>query len=272
MMHTKAPIALTIAGLDPSGGAGIIADVRTFVHFGVRPAAAITSLTFQNSERVFGATHETAQSLRAQILPVVEEGGIAAVKIGMLPTAELVLEIARLLTETDLPAPVIDPVLQSSSGYALMERDAVEALVTELMPLARLLTPNIPEAETLTGLRITGEADMREAAAMIRVMGAQSVLLKGGHLGKESEEEPRYAIDVFDAESDVKVLTGEWIESSPVRGTGCMLSSAIAACLARGMSLEESVDAGKEFVTGTIRDAASLTQRAASDSEKTAGL
>jgi hydroxymethylpyrimidine kinase/phosphomethylpyrimidine kinase len=267
MTPTKEPIALTIAGLDPSGGAGIIADVRTFVHFGVRPAAAITSLTFQNSERIFGATHETAESLRAQILPVVAEGGIAAVKIGMLPTAELVLEITRLLAETDLPAPVIDPVLQSSSGYALMEKEAVDALVTELMPLARLLTPNIPEAETLTGLRIAGEADMREAAAMIRAMGAQAVLLKGGHLNSESEEAPGFAIDVLDAEGDVKVFSGEWIESSPVHGTGCVLSSAIAACLARGMSLEESVAAGKDFVTETIRDAA-MTQGAATDSAR----
>ncbi len=254
MMETKDPTALTIAGLDPSGGAGIIVDVKTFVHFGVRPAAAITSLTFQNSERVFGATHETAESLRAQILPVVEEGCVAAVKIGMLPTADLVLEVARLLVETDLPAPVIDPVLESSSGYALMEKEAVDALVTELLPLARLLTPNIPEAETLTGLRIAGEADMREAAAMIRAMGAQAVLLKGGHLGNESEE-PRYAIDLFDGESQVMVLSTEWIESAPVRGTGCMLSSAVAACLARGMSLEESVGAGKEFVAETIRHA-----------------
>lgn len=259
MMETNGLVALTIAGLDPSGGAGIIADVKTFVHFGVRPAAAITSLTFQNSERIFGATHETGQSLRAQILPVVEEGGIAAVKIGMLPTADLVLEIARLLTETDLPAPVIDPVLQSSSGFALMEKEAVEALVTELMPLVRLLTPNIPEAETLTGLRIAGEADMREAAAMIRAMGAQAVLIKGGHLGDGSEEDPRFAIDLFDSDGEVTVFTEDWIESSPVRGTGCMLSSAIAACLARGMSLKESVGAGKEFVTETIRQAARLT-------------
>lgn len=255
-MQTKEPMALTIAGLDPSGGAGIIADVRTFVRLGVRPAAAITSLTFQNSERVFGATHETAESLRAQILPVVEEGGIAAVKIGMLPTADLVLEVARLLTETDLPAPVVDPVLQSSSGYALMEKEAVEALVTELLPLARLLTPNIPETETLTGLRIVDEADMREAAAMIRAMGAQAVLIKGGHLGIGSEDSPRYAIDLFDGDGDVKVLSGEWIESSPVRGTGCMLSSAVTACLARGMSLEDSVVAGKQFVAESISHAA----------------
>lgn len=259
MMRAKEPIALTIAGFDPSGGGGIIADVRTFVHFGVRPTAAITSLTFQNFERVFGAIHETADSLRAQILPIVEEDRIAAVKIGMLPTADLVAGVARLLGETDLPAPVIDPVLQSSSGYELMEKEAVEALVTELMPLACLLTPNIPEAETLTGLRINGDAELREAASMIRAMGAQAVLVKGGHLAREPGEEPRYAVDIFDAEGDVTVLSGEWIDSPPVRGTGCMLSSAIAACLARGMNLKESVRAGKEFVSETIRHAATLT-------------
>jgi hydroxymethylpyrimidine kinase/phosphomethylpyrimidine kinase len=149
-----------------------------------------------------------------------------------------------------------------------MEKEAVAALVTELMPLARLLTPNIPEAETLTGLEIADEADMREAAAMIRAMGAQAVLIKGGHLNNESE---RYAVDLLDFEDDVKVLSGEWIESPPVRGTGCILSSAVAACLARGMSLEESVVAGKEFVAQTIRQEAGLTQRIASDSGNTAG-
>lgn len=258
-MPAKEPIVLTIAGLDPSGGAGILADVKTFAHFGVRPAAAITSLTFQNSERVFGAIHETANSLRAQVLPVVEEGGITAVKIGMLPTADLVLEVARLLAETDLPAPVIDPVLQSSSGYELMEKEAIDALLTELMPLARLLTPNIPEAETLTGLRIADESAMREAAATIRAMGAQSVLIKGGHLPQDPGEGPKHAIDLLDAEGDVTVFSSAWIDSPPVRGTGCMLSSAIAACLARGMKLEESVRAGKEFVSERIRRAAILT-------------
>ena len=255
-MHAKQPIALTIAGLDPSGGAGIIADVRTFVHFGVRPAAAITSLTFQNSQRVFGAIHESAESLRAQVLPLLEEGRIGALKIGMLPTAELVVEVARLLAETDLPAPVIDPVLQSTSGYELMEKEAVDALVTDLMPWARLLTPNIYEAEVLTGLEITDEAGMREAAAMIRALGVPAVLVKGGHLSQQSEERPAQAIDLLDNEGQLTVMSGEWIESPPVRGTGCMLSSAIAACLAQGISLEESVRAGKDFVTETIRNAA----------------
>jgi hydroxymethylpyrimidine/phosphomethylpyrimidine kinase len=257
MMQPQEPIVLTIGGFDPSGGAGIVADISTLIHFGVRAAAAITSLTFQNSERVFGAIHETAQSLRAQVLPITEEARIAAVKIGMLPTAEVVLEVVRLLAETDLPSPVIDPVVQSSSGYKLMEKEAVDALVTELLPLACLLTPNIPEAEMLTGLQIRGEEDMREAAAMIRAIGAQAVLIKGGHLGQEAEDDPKLASDLFDGEGVVTFFRDEWIDSPPVRGTGCILSSAIAACLARGMNLEESIGAGKKFVSETIRRAAS---------------
>lgn len=251
MTAQKWPIALVIAGLDPSGGAGLIADVRTLAHFKVQPMGVITSLTFQNSERVFGAIHESAESLRAQILPLAQEGRIAAVKIGMLPTVDLVLEVARLLTETELPAPVIDPVIQSTSGYQLMEKDAIDALITELMPLGRLLTPNIPEAQLLTGEEILNEADMREAAATIRAMGAHSVLIKGGHLPDRSTP----AIDVLDAEDQVVVFQGEWIDAQPVRGTGCMLSSAIAACLARDMSLEDSVRAGKDFVAQVMRQA-----------------
>ncbi|HEU5237738.1 MAG TPA: bifunctional hydroxymethylpyrimidine kinase/phosphomethylpyrimidine kinase [Pyrinomonadaceae bacterium] len=269
-MHAKQPIALTIAGLDPSGGAGIIADVKTFVHFGARPAAAITSLTFQNSQRVFGAIHESAESLRAQVLPLLEEGRIAGLKIGMLPTADLVVEVARLLAETDLPAPVIDPVLQSSSGYELMEKEAVDALVTDLMPWARLLTPNIHEAEVLTGLEISDEAGMRQASAIIRAMGVPAVLVKGGHLSHQSGERPTHAIDILDNDGQVTVFSGEWIDSPPVRGTGCMLSSAIAACLARGISLEESVQAGKDFVAATIRHAGGVTSLPA-DAQSAAG-
>src|SRR5262249_4498335 len=194
--------------------------------------------------------------LRAQVLPLLEEGRIGALKIGMLPTAELVVEVARLLAETDLPAPVIDPVLQSTSGYELMEKEAVDALVTDLMSWARLLTPNIHEAEVLTGLEITDEAGMREAAAMIRALGVPAVLVKGGHLSQQSEERPAQAIDLLDNEGQLTVMSGEWIESPPVRGTGCMLSSAIAACLAQGLSLEESVGKAKEFVEGIIRQSA----------------
>jgi hydroxymethylpyrimidine kinase/phosphomethylpyrimidine kinase len=261
---------LAIAGFDPSGGAGLIADIGTLVTFGCRPVGAVTSLTFQNSEKLFGAIHQSSQSLRGQILPLVRELKIAAVKIGMLPTRELVSEVVRLLVEEEMPAPVVDPVLQSSSGYELMEPEAREAWLTKLMPLARLITPNIPEAEVLTGMTIKNESDMRAAATALRKQGARAVLIKGGHLpgvrascppiaeGGEAGRIPALrseALDLFDDNGEVTVFRGEWIEAPPMRGTGCMLSSAIAAGLAQGKNLHDSIDAAKQFVAGAIRKA-----------------
>jgi len=257
-LNTSGPVVLTIAGFDPSGGAGIIADVRTILHFSCRPVAAITSLTFQNTEGIFGAIHESAESVRAQILPVIEESPVAGVKIGMLPTAEIVLEIARLIHDRKLPSPVIDPVMRSSSGYQLMEQDAAEVLCRELIPLAYLITPNIPEAEALAGVRIEDEQGMRHAAEKLREQGARAVLIKGGHLsekpevrGQESEEQQ--AKDLLMDQDQVTIFRGEWIDAPPVRGTGCMLSSAIAACLAHGIALNESVRLAKEYVADAIR-------------------
>ena len=265
------PVVLTVAGFDPSGGAGIIADIKTLVSLGCRPVAAVTSLTFQNSNGVFGAAHVNAESLRAQILPMVEEFQIAALKTGMLPTQGIVLEVSRLIREGNLPSPVIDPVLRSTSGYELMEADAIDVLIDELMPLARLITPNIPEAEKLTGIRIEDEAGMRAAASRLREMGARAVLIKGGHLKQRSEvrgqrsevrdqksEQGFQAIDVLDDEGQVTVLGDDWIDAPPVRGTGCMLSAAIAACLAQAVELQESVRRAKQFVADAIRNTSRL--------------
>ena len=256
------PAVLTIAGFDPSGGAGIIADVKTFQAFGCRPLAAVTSLTFQNSRGVFGAIHQSAESLRAQVLPIIEEVRIAAVKIGMLPTSEIVLAVVRLVREQNLPAPVVDPVLRSSSGDGLMAEAAIEIMLSELTSLSRVITPNIPEAETLTGLKITNEDEMCEAAGKLREMGARAVLVKGGHLIERSDDlvpdTKHQAIDVLDDRGQITVFRGEWIDSPPVRGTGCMLSSAIAACLAQRMPLGESVRAAKQFVADAIRYAPKL--------------
>lgn len=272
-MATKAdavPVVLTIAGFDPSGGAGLIADIRTLMAFGCRPVAAVTSLTFQNSEKLFGANHHSAESLRGQILPLVKELKIAAVKIGMLPTRELLAEVVRLLVEEAMPAPVADPVLQSSSGYNLMEPQAREAWLSELMPLARLITPNIPEAEALTGMTIKNELDMRDSANYLRKQGARAVLIKGGHLpGARASCPPiakggeagrmdalrSEALDILDDDGEVTMFRGEWIEAPPVRGTGCMLSSAIAAGLAQGKNLPHSIEAAKQFVADAIRQA-----------------
>jgi hydroxymethylpyrimidine kinase/phosphomethylpyrimidine kinase len=271
------PTALTIAGFDPSGGAGVLADVRTFVALGLRASAAITSVTFQNSNKVSGAIHQTATAVRAQVGTLLEGFTIVCVKTGMLPTGEIVSEVARLLRETDLPAPVVDPVIVSSSGYPLMEDDAVAALIDQLLPLTRVVTPNIPEAERLTGIIIKSESDMRRAAAMIRELGARAVLVKGGHLGRQKAESKRQkaegkrqkaedheadesvghtdeAIDVLDNEGKVTVFRAKRIEGAELHGSGCILSAAIAAGLGKGMTLEESVGVAKSFVLEAIRN------------------
>ncbi|HJZ82461.1 MAG TPA: bifunctional hydroxymethylpyrimidine kinase/phosphomethylpyrimidine kinase [Pyrinomonadaceae bacterium] len=263
-------VVMTIAGFDPSGGAGIIADVRTFLHFGCQAVAAITSLTFQNSEAVFGAIHETAESLRAQILPVIQENDVAAMKLGMLPTDEIVTEVAGLIREGHLPAPVIDPVLRSSSGYELMEVSAIESLCRDLLPLARLITPNIPEAETLTSVSIEDEQGMRGAAQRLRELGARAVLIKGGHLKEASSKESREAIDLLDDQGQVTVFRDEWINGPPLRGTGCRLSAAIASCLAQRLSLVESVRLAKEYVADAIRFAQEVESGGSRLSHRTA--
>jgi hydroxymethylpyrimidine/phosphomethylpyrimidine kinase len=185
------PRALTIAGFDPSGGAGVLADARTFTAFGFHASAAITSITYQNTARVFGCVHQTGEEVRAQVIPLLEDAVIACAKTGMLPTRNIVNAVARLFRETNLPAPVVDPVIMSTSGHRLMEDNAVDALIGELLPLARLLTPNIPEAEQFTGLVIASEEEMREAAAKIRQMGARAVLIKGGHLKRQETGDRR---------------------------------------------------------------------------------
>jgi len=253
------PVALTIAGFDPSGGAGVLADVRTFGAFGLTAVAAITSLTFQNDREFFGAVHQTAESVRAQIEPLLK-ANIHSAKTGMLPTREVVREVARLFRDEDLPAPVVDPVLISSAGNRLMDEDAIAVLIKELFPLSRLVTPNIPEAETLTGMRITSEAEMRMAAAQIRKMGAPAVLVKGGHLVQEAEgraqeqgNDSKLSIDVLDDDGMVTVLSEERVEGVVLHGSGCILSAAIAAGLGNGMPLEQAVAAAKSFVLKEFR-------------------
>jgi hydroxymethylpyrimidine kinase/phosphomethylpyrimidine kinase len=278
--------ALTIAGFDPSGGAGVLADVRTFAAFGLQAVAAVTSLTLQNKTRVFGAVHQTRETVRAQVLPLLDDFRIVCAKTGMLPTREVVLEVVRLFQEIDLPRPVVDPVILSSSGQRLMEEEALATLIKELLPLARLVTPNIPEAETLTGITITSEVDMRRAAAAIRELGAGAVLVKGGHLraqeadgrrqeagdseqwavgseqqgggnkqGAGTEKAPGFfdeAIDLLDNAGKVTVFRERRVSGAELHGTGCILSAAIAAGLGQGKILEDAVGVAKSFVLKAI--------------------
>ena len=247
------PVVLTIAGFDPSGGAGVAADIKTFTAFGCFATAAITSLTFQNTTGVFGAAHQTAETVRAQVLPVVEDFTIAGVKTGMLPTREVIREVARLLRETALrdAAPVVDPVVRSTSGYDLIDNEALAALQSELLPLVRVVTPNIPEAERLTGLTILDEEGMRRAAHLIREMGARAVLIKGGHLTGE-------ALDLLDDGGEVHVFRALRLDSTSTHGTCCTLAAAIAAGLAHGQPLHAAVAAAKRYVTAVIRHAPPL--------------
>src|SRR4030095_5846042 len=160
-------VVLTIAGLDPSGGAGIVADIKTIAAFGCFPAAALTSITFQNTTGVFGAEHQSAATLRAQVEPIVHDLTVAAAKTGMVPTAQLVAEVALLFAEENLPAPVVDPVVVATSGDVLIDEEAFVILKTKLFSVARVVTPNIPEAEKLAGFSINDEADMKRAAEAI---------------------------------------------------------------------------------------------------------
>src|ERR1051325_3618919 len=179
--------ALTIAGFDPSGGAGVLADARTFAAFGYRPSAVITSITLQNDKCGRGAMHQTAAVVRDQISTLLDEFSYACVKVGMLPTREVIRQVAGLFQQDDVPSAIVDPVMITSSGLRLMQEDALEMFISEMLPVARLVTPNIPEAAALSGVTISNEAEMEHAARVIRRVGARAVLIKGGHLKDPSE-------------------------------------------------------------------------------------
>ena len=265
-------VVLTIAGLDPSGGAGIIADIKTFSAFGCFATAAVTSLTFQNTVGVFGAVHQTAESVRWQVEPVLEDFDIAALKSGMLPTAEVIEEVARLVSENNLKNFVVDPVVRSTSGFDLIDDAALRMLIEKLFPLSRIITPNILEAERIAEIKIRTDADIEKAARRMQSFGAKNVLIKGGHLPDSFftyvkanvNEQPiltdnsaknRSATDYLFTGSELHICDGEYIETDSTHGTGCTLAAAIAANLALGKTLVEAVKTAKRFVTEAIRTA-----------------
>lgn len=250
-LNNARPVVLSIAGLDPSGGAGIVADIRTIASFGCFPAVAITSITFQNTTGVLGAEHQSVETVRRQVEPVVNDLKVAAAKTGMLPTAEIVTEVASLFEETNLPAPVVDPVMVSTSGHDLIGDEAFKILKTRLLRVARLLTPNIPEAERLVGFDIVNEFDMRRAAEVIKKLGAEAVLIKGGHRVNTASND---ALDILLTKNDdFTEFREEFINVGEVHGSGCTLSAAIAAGLGQGMSLESAVSQAKRYITERIR-------------------
>ena len=250
-------VCLTIAGLDPSGGAGTLADVETFKRFGCYAAAAITSLTFQNTKGVFGAAHQSAATVRGQIEPVIAEFEIAAVKTGMLPTAEIIAALAAIFTENNLKNIVVDPVIRSTSGFDLIDDTALRVLIEKLFPIADLITPNLPEAERIAEIKIENEADIETAARIMRSMGAANVLIKGGHLfegERRKAKGKKTARDFLFIGAELTIFEAEFIETDATHGTGCTLASAIAANLALEKNIPEAVKIAKDYVTELITD------------------
>lgn len=249
-------IALTIAGVDPSGGAGVYADIRTFAAFGVFPAAAIASITFQNTRGVFGAEHQSAESVRRQVEPIVDDYTIDAVKTGMLPNREIIEQVASLIAERGLRNLVVDPVVRSTSGFDLIDNAALRVLVQKLFPLSDLITPNVPEAERISGIAIDGEQDVHDAASVMRSQGARNVLIKGGHLRTATEASgARIARDYLFVDGELIIFEADYHDTTATHGTGCTLAAAITANLALGNDLKTSVEIAKRFVNEAIRTA-----------------
>lgn len=245
-MRRRVPVALSIAGSDSSGGAGVQADLNTFGAHGVFGTTAITAVTVQNTMGVSGYEALEPKNVAAQIRAVVDDLGVDAAKTGMLASSEIVEAVAEALHLGGVPALVVDPVSVSKHGHALLAEDAVEALKTRILPLATLVTPNLPEASTLTGLGITDRDGMRAAAEALLLTGCGAVLVKGGHL------EDGTADDLFMDGTREVWLSGARIDTVHTHGTGCVLSAAITANLARGTELLEAVRLGKGFVTDAI--------------------
>jgi len=246
------PTCLTIAGLDPSGGAGIIADLKTFSAFRCYGAAAVTSLTFQNTQGVYGAEAIEPEAVRGQIEPILDDFRIDAFKTGMLPNRGVIDVVADIISSRRLGNAVIDPVVRATSGFDLIDDAALTALIDRLFPLAAIVTPNIPEAERIAGLEITDDASMLRAAEKMIGFGANAVLIKGGHFPVASEG-VRIARDLLLIQSTPIFIEAEFIDSPATHGTGCTLAAAIAASLARGLPIEEAVRLGKSYVTNAIK-------------------
>jgi hydroxymethylpyrimidine/phosphomethylpyrimidine kinase len=254
-------VCLTIAGLDPSGGAGIIADIKTFSAFGCFAAAAVASLTFQNTTGVFGAEHQTAETVRAQVEPILEDFEVSAVKTGMLPTQKIIEETARLIKENNLKNFVVDPVVRSTSGFDLIDDAALKSLIARLFPLSDIITPNLPEAERIAEMKIKSEADIEKAARIMQNQGAKNVLIKGGHSISDlgfGISDLKMARDFLFVGDEVKVFEAEYIETSSTHGTGCVLAAAVCANLALGKNLVEAVETAKKFVWNGIKTAPDL--------------
>lgn len=243
----RIPRALTIAGSDSGGGAGVQADLKTFAALGVYGMSAITALTAQNTVGVQGVLEIDPEFVSAQIHAVVSDIGVDAVKTGMLASAAIIARVAEDLRALAIETLVVDPVMVAKSGDPLLRADAIQSLIRELLPLALVVTPNLHEASALTRLEVVDASSMREAARKIHGMGPRAVVVKGGHLAGRP-------MDLFYDGRRFVELSNTRHETPHTHGTGCTFASAIAAGLARGLELPDAVKQAKDYVTGAIRE------------------
>jgi hydroxymethylpyrimidine/phosphomethylpyrimidine kinase len=251
---SKHPVALTIAGSDPGGGAGIQADLKTFAALGVYGYSVITDVIAQNSFRVARTDPVAPASVTEQIESLAAECVPRALKTGALGNAAIVKAVARAIVKLAMPPPVVDPVIIASSGTRLLEAAGERAIRDFLIPLACIVTPNIAEAEAITAIRLDTDAAIREAARRIVAMGARAVVIKGGHhkSGDEARGDAKATDLFYDGRRFIELTTNR-IPGGGAHGTGCAFSAAIAAHLARGISLEEAVGGAKRYVTRALK-------------------
>jgi len=236
---------LSIAGLDPSGGAGLAADLKTIAAFRCHGAGALTAVTVQNARGVQSVQPLAPEQLASQVRAIVADADVRAVKVGMLANAELVGEVARLIEQLRLPNVVLDPVLCSTSGFDLLDRKGRELLCHQLLHKAEVVTPNLSEAAKLTGRSVGNVAEMKEAARELHRMGARQVVVKGGHL-------PDRAVDVlFDGE-DFALFDASRIAVAETHGLGCTFSSALACGMARGFPMVQAVEDAKRYLAAAL--------------------
>lgn len=247
-MKKRYNTVLTIAGSDSGGGAGIQADIKTISALGCYAASAITAITVQNTLGVQAVHPVPLDILRGQIDAVLSDIGADAIKIGMLHSSEVVNLVAEMIEKYQIRNIVLDPVMVSTSGHRLIEEDAVEVIKTRLMPLARVITPNVPEAEILAGCKIAGEDEFEAIARRLSDNGNVSVLMKAGHLSGDS------LVDYFyNAEDDnMTKLQSKRVQTRNTHGTGCTLSSAFAASLAKGENLTDAAISAKRYIEQAI--------------------
>jgi hydroxymethylpyrimidine/phosphomethylpyrimidine kinase len=248
----KLPVALTIAGSDSGGGAGIQADLKTFAAFGVHGTSAITAVTAQNTVTVSQIYELPIRMIRAQIDAVVDDIGVQAAKTGMLASAEIIEAVAAAIREHGIRNLVVDPVMVAKGGARLLHSDAIASLFRHLLPLAAVVTPNIPEAEVLLGRALVTLDDRRQAARDLVELGPRVAVVKGGH-SEETE-----AIDIYWDGSNLVELAGRRINTKNTHGSGCVFSAAITAGLAKGQEPLEAVRAAKAFINGAIKHSLEL--------------